>query len=146
MNIYPSGSIIAGRYEVVQGPAEKSSLAGGMGIVYLCNDRQEDRPVALKTFRPEFLPDRVARDRFLREGTTWVDPGYRPPSCPYGVDIDHGKLNGIALDVTLRGQFGLLGLDKTNVRACSPNIDGDYIGEVGRSCQKHSCECASRRT
>jgi serine/threonine protein kinase/uncharacterized glyoxalase superfamily protein PhnB len=49
-----------------------------MGIVYLCMDRQEDRPVALKTFRPEFLPDRAARDRFLREGTTWVNLGRHP--------------------------------------------------------------------
>jgi hypothetical protein len=34
-----------------------------MGIVYLCFDHQEQRAVALKTFRPEFLPDRGARDR-----------------------------------------------------------------------------------
>jgi len=51
---------------------------GGMGIVYLCLDHQEDRPVALKTFRPEYLPDRAARDRFLREGTAWVDLGAHP--------------------------------------------------------------------
>jgi hypothetical protein len=43
-----------------------------VGIVYLCFDHQELRPVALKTFRPEFLPDRAARDRFLHEGATWV--------------------------------------------------------------------------
>ena len=73
MNIYPPGSIIANRYEVAGRP-----LLGGMGIVYLCMDHQEDRPVALKTFRPEYLPDRSARDRFLREGTTWVDLGRHP--------------------------------------------------------------------
>jgi len=32
--IYPSGTLIANRYEVVQGPREKPSLAGGMGLVY----------------------------------------------------------------------------------------------------------------
>jgi serine/threonine protein kinase len=70
MSIYPSGTLIANRYEVVQGPREKPSLAGGMGLVYLCVDHTENgRPVALKTFRPELLPDRAARDRFLREGT-----------------------------------------------------------------------------
>jgi serine/threonine protein kinase len=34
--------------------------------------------VALKTFRPEFLPDRAARDRFLREGTAWIELGSHP--------------------------------------------------------------------
>ncbi len=79
MSIYPSGTIIVNRYEVVQGPREKPSLAGGMGLVYLCVDHAENgRPVALKTFRPELLPDRAARDRFLREGTTWVELGKHP--------------------------------------------------------------------
>lgn len=49
-----------------------------MGIVYLCFDREEQRPVALKTFKPQFLSDRATRDRFLREGTTWVDLGRHP--------------------------------------------------------------------
>jgi serine/threonine protein kinase len=54
-------------------------LMGGMGIVYLCLDHGNDkRPVALKTFKPEYLPDRAARDRFLREGTTWVNLGAHP--------------------------------------------------------------------
>jgi serine/threonine protein kinase/Tfp pilus assembly protein PilF len=73
VNFYSSGTIIAGRYEVAGRP-----LLGGMGSVYLCMDHKKDRPVALKTFRPEFLPDRAARDRFLREGTTWVDLGIHP--------------------------------------------------------------------
>ncbi|TVL99929.1 MAG: hypothetical protein CV087_16035 [Candidatus Brocadia sp. WS118] len=79
MAIHRSGSIINNRYEVVQGPHEKPSLAGGMGLVYLCVDHGKDgRPVALKTFRPEYLPNREARDRFLREGTTWVQLGRHP--------------------------------------------------------------------
>lgn len=79
MSIYPSGTLIANRYEVVQGPREKPSLAGGMGLVYLCVDHAENgRPVALKTFRPELLPNRAARDLFLREGTTWVELGKHP--------------------------------------------------------------------
>ena len=73
MNIYPPGARIAGRYEVASRP-----LIGGMGIVYLCLDHEAQRPVALKTFRPQFLPDRAARDRFLREGTTWVNLGCHP--------------------------------------------------------------------
>ena len=58
-----------------------------MGIVYICLDHQENRAVALKTFKPEYLPDRAARDRFLREGTAWVDLGAHPHivRC-YGVE------------------------------------------------------------
>jgi tetratricopeptide (TPR) repeat protein len=74
MSFYPPGARIAGRYEVVGRP-----MLGGMGIVYVCLDLEDDRPVALKTFRPEYLPDRAARDRFLREGTHWVDLG----ACPH---------------------------------------------------------------
>jgi tetratricopeptide (TPR) repeat protein len=73
MQFYPPGARIAGRYEVAGRP-----MIGGMGIVYVCLDLEEERPVALKTFRPEYLPDRAARDRFLREGTHWVDLGAHP--------------------------------------------------------------------
>jgi serine/threonine protein kinase len=84
MPIYESGTMIANRYEVVHGPREKPSLAGGMGLVYFCVDHAEDgRPVALKTFRPELLPDRTARDHFLREGTTWVQLGKHPHIVRY---------------------------------------------------------------
>ena len=79
MQFYPSGSMIKNHYEVVQGPLEKKSLMSGMGLVYLCADQGADgRPVALKTFQPQFLPDRAARDRFLQEGTTWLELGGHP--------------------------------------------------------------------
>ncbi len=64
MNFYPPGTRI-GQYEVAGHP-----LKGGMGVVYICRDLKQDRPLALKTFKPEYLPDRAARDRFLREGST----------------------------------------------------------------------------
>ncbi len=73
MAFYPSGYRIAGRYEVAGRP-----LMGGMGIVYLCFDHPEQRPVALKTFRAGFLPDRAGRDRFLEEGNAWVRLGKHP--------------------------------------------------------------------
>jgi serine/threonine protein kinase len=68
---------------------------GGMGIVYLCHDHEEDRPVALKTFKPEYLPDRATRDRFLREGDTWVRLGrhshivraYRVERVGHGLEV-----------------------------------------------------------
>jgi len=73
MQIYPPGTRI-GQYEIASRP-----MMGGMGVVYLALDHGNDeRPVALKTFRPELLPDRAARDRFLREGTAWVELGNHP--------------------------------------------------------------------
>src|SRR5512146_597654 len=72
MNIYSPGARI-GQYEVAGRP-----LVGGMAVVYVCRDLEEQRPVALKTFKPEYLPDRAARDRFLREGSAWVNLGTHP--------------------------------------------------------------------
>ncbi|GAB4267802.1 MAG: hypothetical protein Kow0080_10150 [Candidatus Promineifilaceae bacterium] len=64
--------LIAGRYQVV------NQFTGGMGIVYLCRDKETNEAVALKTFKPEYLSHRTARDLFLREGTMWVELGYHP--------------------------------------------------------------------
>lgn len=70
---YKPGSRIGGRYEVVR------VFEGGMGLVYLCIDHENGAsPVALKTFKPQFLSDRSTRDRFLREGTIWVALGKHP--------------------------------------------------------------------
>lgn len=50
-----------------------------MAVVYFCLDLAQDGfPIALKTFRPEYLPDRANRDRFLREAQIWVDLGFHP--------------------------------------------------------------------
>ncbi|MFZ1396375.1 MAG: tetratricopeptide repeat protein [Candidatus Promineifilaceae bacterium] len=68
----PAKRYIADRYEVV------NTLEGGMGLVYLCRDHFNSQLVALKTFKPEFLSHRAARDLFLREGTMWVEIGRHP--------------------------------------------------------------------
>ena len=70
---YPPGIRIGGHFEVVDRP-----MKGGMGLVFICYDHETSRPVVLKTFKPELLPDRSARDRFLREGKAWVDLGRHP--------------------------------------------------------------------
>jgi serine/threonine protein kinase/Tfp pilus assembly protein PilF len=80
------GHRIAGRYEIIK------ILSGGMGYVYLCLDTLDDRPVALKTLKPEFLPDREAREQFLNEGAIWVKLGSHPHVVEaYGVEIVEGK-------------------------------------------------------
>ena len=99
MNFYPPFIRIAGRYEVASRP-----LLGGMGVVYLCYDHQEQRPVALKTFRPEYLPDRTTRDRFLREGATWVNLGKHPHIVrAYGVErIGDGREVYLVLELVTK--------------------------------------------
>lgn len=73
MQDYSPGTRI-GQYEITSQP-----MKGAMGMVYFCIDHgNAGRPVALKTFLPKFLPDRKARDLFLREGTAWVEMGYYP--------------------------------------------------------------------
>jgi len=45
-----------------------------MGIVYFCLDQEQNNlPVAIKTFKPEYLSDRNSRERFLREAAIWVN-------------------------------------------------------------------------
>lgn len=68
----PSAHILADRYAVV------NRFEGGMGLVYFCRDLVTNELVGLKTFKPEYLPNRAARDLFLREGTTWVELGHHP--------------------------------------------------------------------
>jgi tetratricopeptide (TPR) repeat protein len=101
MSFYPPGARIAGRYEVVGRP-----MLGGMGIVYVCLDLEEDCPVALKTFRPEYLPDRAARDRFLREGTHWVDLGRHPHvvRCYQVVHVGDGREVYLVLELVAKEQ------------------------------------------
>jgi serine/threonine protein kinase len=73
MNIYPPGTKIANRLEIVSYPK-----IGGMGVVYFCIDQVENKPRAIKTIRSEFLSDRGTRDLFLREGTSWMNLGVHP--------------------------------------------------------------------
>lgn len=70
--IHGPGDIIAGRYSVVK------VLEGGMAQVYLCLEMNEMRPVALKTFKPEFLGDPETRERSLHECGLWINLGEHP--------------------------------------------------------------------
>jgi tetratricopeptide (TPR) repeat protein len=73
MNFHPSGTRIANRYEVAGRP-----LLGGIGLVYLCFDHKEQRPVALKTFKPAHLADPAACERRMAEGNAWIRLGQHP--------------------------------------------------------------------
>jgi serine/threonine protein kinase len=79
IDIYPPHSLIIDRYEVNQAPdIEHGIRVGGMGLVYICHDRKEDIPVALKFFKPEYLANHAAVDRFLFEGNAWIELGNHP--------------------------------------------------------------------
>ncbi len=75
VGIFPAGHVLGDRYEIIRGPNEDRTLIGGMALVYLCLDRDEERPVALKTVKPEYLADPVIRERLLGEATVWVGLG-----------------------------------------------------------------------
>jgi len=60
------GDLMDNRYEVAD------VRRGGMGVVYLCYDREQREPVAIKSFQSKFLDNERAIARFLQEAVTWI--------------------------------------------------------------------------
>lgn len=59
------GEMVAGRYKVLRVIGR-----GGMGMVYLVDDQETDRRLALKTLLPRFVSHAKALQRFVREINT----------------------------------------------------------------------------
>jgi serine/threonine protein kinase len=72
MTVYSNGTLLQNRYEV------RDLRMGGMGIVYYCIDKQENMPVALKTYQDKYLDDFAARDAFINECQIWIGIGEMP--------------------------------------------------------------------
>ena len=61
------------RYKIVK------TLEGGMGIVHLCLDEQNDNfPLALKTYKSPQIANNKIKESFLREISLWVEIGVHP--------------------------------------------------------------------
>jgi hypothetical protein len=69
--VYPNGTLLAGRFEIVRRIGE-----GGMGIVYDAVDRERGTTVALKSITQ---PDPTAIFRFKREFRSLADIGHPNP-------------------------------------------------------------------
>lgn len=87
---YKRGDLVGQKYEV------RSELGiGGFGVVYLATFREAGLlvPVALKTFRDEYLADVKTRERFRTEARMWVDLARGPGLVQaFFVDEADGRL------------------------------------------------------
>lgn len=63
---FNQGDTLDDRYEVVD------VRRGGMGVVYLCYDKEQKEPVAIKSFQGRFLENDKAIARFMQEAVTWI--------------------------------------------------------------------------
>lgn len=70
------GEVINNHWEVQQilgGPGKS-----GMGIIYVCYDRQLKQPIAIKTLQEQFSNDSNLVQHFMLEADTWVRLGKHP--------------------------------------------------------------------
>ena len=73
---YAVGDAILGRWQVraIAGGHGKS----GMGIVYIADDRESGRAVAIKTFQPELVSNVEIKQLLLHEANVWLEMGSHP--------------------------------------------------------------------
>lgn len=80
------GALIEDQYEI------KQIKQGGMGIVFLCFDRKNKVPCALKTIKDPYLLEQNVINRFKWEAETWVRLEKHPHIVQaHWVQIIHGR-------------------------------------------------------
>jgi serine/threonine-protein kinase len=111
-----TGTVLEGRYAI-----RGLIGSGGMARVYLAEDVQTQRAVAVKIMNPKIARDPVARERFLREievaasidhpnVVELIDAGERPDGSPFIVlEFLHGESLGDLLrrDETVDADFAV---------------------------------------
>ncbi len=85
---FMKGDLIENRYWV------EGVYRGNMGIVYLCVDQKTNLPIALKTFKDQYLDSEESRKRFLEEASMWIRLDHHPNLIrAYALKELHGKLH-----------------------------------------------------
>jgi serine/threonine protein kinase len=86
MEPWKKGDRIKGRYEII------TILQGGMGEVCIAYDHEHREAVAIKTLRDEFMAEKDAVERFIREAEIWatLERHKNIVRAMYVLDI-HGK-------------------------------------------------------
>jgi serine/threonine protein kinase len=73
---YRPGEWLGARFEIVK------AIRGGVGEVYLCIDRQINKPLALKCLQSRYASMPRFREAFRHEAQTWIDLGRHPNIVP----------------------------------------------------------------
>ena len=141
------GELIQSQYRI------RAINKGGMGVVFICHDHENDKTVAIKTYRDIFLNDNISVERFLAEAETWIKLGrhrnivrafyvamlaYRPYIIMeyvqgheiYGADLSawivHGKLFlSTILNFAVQFCIGMIHAEKTFERSQRPFVHRD---------------------
>lgn len=102
-----------GRYRVL-----RPLGSGGMGMVFLAEDATLQRPVALKTLRPETSADPEARERFLREARAAAAVKSPHVVTLYDVGLE-GNVSYLAMEL-LEGESLEARISRTDDRPLHP--------------------------
>jgi tetratricopeptide (TPR) repeat protein len=73
---YNPGDFLGARLEVIK------AIRGGVGEVYLCIDRDINKPLALKRLQTRYASMPRFREAFEREAQTWIELGRHPNIVP----------------------------------------------------------------
>ena len=79
------------------------------------------------------------------ERAVFVDPGERPAAGPDRLDVEHRRLDRIALDRRVAGELGRQVADQRHVGRRAADIEGEHVPVVGEPCHMGRAEHAPGR-
>lgn len=114
---YKIGQAIQGRWRIREVAGGKGR--SGMGIVYIADDSEEHRTVAIKTFQPELVADSQIRQLLLAEANVWLEMGQHE---------------------------NIVNVERVEVVGSQPLILMEYVGldEQGRNCLADHLDCGAQ--